>query len=90
MGRISKGRTLPEPGTDRNRQFLKNVSDLQGQSREHILTTSKNNFVLERIPEDSGTPEVDDLHDAVLIDDHIVELQIAMGETHAVEVGHSV
>lgn len=58
--------------------------------RHNRLTTRKYNLVFEWILEHSSTPEIDDLHDSVLVDHDVVKLQIPMCQTHAVEVCHSV
>jgi len=52
----------------------------------HQLTCCEYYLALERIPKDNSTTEINDLHNAVLVDNDVVQLQIAMCEAHAVQV----
>lgn len=54
------------------------------------FTSCKNDLVLEWISKDSSAAKIDDLHNAVLVHDYIIQLQISMSQAHAMEVGHSI
>lgn len=45
------------------------------------LTLGSNHVRLKRIPEDMGAPEINNLHDALVANNHIVQLEIAVRET---------
>lgn len=53
------------------------------------LTCSHHNLILEGISEHHSATEIDQLHDALVIDHNIVQLEITMRQTHAVQVQHS-
>lgn len=50
-------------------------------------TCSKNNVILEWVAEYNGTAKVDDLHDAVLVDNNVIKFEISVSQAHAVQVG---
>ena len=54
-----------------------------------LLTSRQDDIVLERIPENDRAAKINDLHDTMLIDHYIVQLQISMRKTHAVEILHT-
>lgn len=76
-------------GKDRIRQHLgRSVRGWECKQRTE-LTCSHDNFILEGILKHDGASKVNDLHDAVLVDDDVVELEISMSQAHAVQICHT-
>lgn len=54
-----------------------------------LLTCRQHDIVLKRIAEDDRTPEIDQLHDTVLVDDNVVKLEITMCQSHLMQITHT-
>ena len=60
-----------------------------GSGRKGTRTRRENSLLLKRIAKDGGAAKVDQLHDALLADHDVVELEVAVRQPHAMQVQHA-